>query len=229
MLKEFAAAVDAVRAAGTARAVIFRSGVGGVFCAGADLKERAAMPPAAVAAFVHGIRAAFSAVADLPMPTIASVEGVALGGGMELALACDFRVAGAGASFGLTETRLAIIPGAGGTQRLPRLIGAAKAKELIFTARRLTAAQADAYGLLTTLVAAGGADAAAAALAAEVAANGPVAVRAAKAAIDRGGALDLASGLAVEALCYGQVIPTADRLEGLAAFAEKRPPVYKGA
>jgi methylglutaconyl-CoA hydratase len=235
MLADLAAAVACARGtpsgspSSDVRAVVLRSSVPGVFCAGADLKERASMTPEQVSSFVEAIRSTFSAVAALPMPTIAVVEGAALGGGTELALACDFRVAGEGASFGLPETTLAIIPGAGGTQRLPRLIGAARAKELILTGRRIPAAQAERVGLLTSLVKAGEADAAALALARELGSNGPVAVRAAKEAIDSGMEVGLSEALGrVEKASYARVIPTADRLEGLAAFREKRKPVYTG-
>lgn len=181
-----------------------------------------------VAAFVHGLRSAFSGLSSLPMPTIAAIEGAALGGGLEMALACDFRIAGADALLGLPETGLAIIPGAGGTQRLPRVVGIPRAKELIFTGRRLRAAEAAAIGLVDHAVPAGGAMERALALAREILPNGPVAVRMAKRAIDLGMQGDLASGMGVEEACYAQIIPTQDRLEGLKAFVEKRKPVYKG-
>ncbi len=228
MMEEFRSTLDKLRFDPSVRAVVFRSSVPKVFCAGADLKERAQMSKSEVAAFVHGLRTAFSGIASLPMPTIASIEGAALGGGTEIAIACDFRIASEGAIFGLPETALAIIPGAGGTQRLPRLIGASRAKELIFTAKRLSAAEADRYGLLTRLVAAGKADEVSLALAREILPNGPVAVRMAKAAIDGGSEVELGAGLTLEQACYAQVIPTADRLEGLAAFKEKRKPSYRG-
>ena len=213
---------------GGARALVLCSDVPGVFCAGADLKERSGMSQAQARAFVARLRGAFSALAALPLPTIAAIEGAALGGGLELALACDFRVAGGGAALGLPETGLAIIPGAGGTQRLPRLIGPARAKELIFTGRRVAAEEALALGLVCRAVAPGGALAAAVALARATLAGGPVAQRAAKEAIDGGLGVDLASGLALEAGCYAQVMPTQDRLEGLLAFREKRKPRYTG-
>ena len=228
MMSQFAATMQALRFDPAVRVVILRSVVPRVFCAGADLKERSMMAPREVAAFVHGLRAGFTALSQLPMPTIAAIEGAALGGGAELALSCDFRVAGEDATFGFPETGLAIIPGAGGTQRLPRLIGAARAKELIFTARKLSAASAERYGLLTSLVPAGQAYAAAEALAKEILPRGPLAVRASKEAIDAGTETDLATGLAIESACYAQIIPTADRLEGLAAFREKREPKYSG-
>ncbi len=133
-------------------ALIIRSTVPKVFCAGADLKERATMSEADVVVFVYSLRDSLSAVANLPFPTIAAIEGAALGGGLELAMACDLRIAGADAILGLPETALAIIPGAGGTQRLPRLVGIPKAKELIFLAKRLTALESASIGFIHFLV-----------------------------------------------------------------------------
>lgn len=228
LMDEFRSALAELRFDPSVRVVVLHSLVPGVFCAGADLKERAAMAPPEVAAFVHGLRSGFTELEDLPMPVIAALEGAAVGGGLELALAADLRVAGAEAKLGLVETSLAIIPGAGGTQRLPRLIGRSRAKELIFTARRIDAAEAGRLGLVDRVVPAGGALDAALALAREILPNGPVALRMAKLAVNRGLELDRESGLAFEQACYAQVIPTQDRLEGLAAFREKRRPRYKG-
>jgi enoyl-CoA hydratase/carnithine racemase len=156
------------------------------------------------------------------------VNGFAFGGGTELLLACDLRVAAPHAELGLTETTLAIIPGAGGTQRLPRLVGRSRAKDLILTGRRIDAVEAERIGLVNRIAAPGRLRAAAVELARSIADNGPVAVRAAKSAIDRGSELPLEQGLAVEASCYERVLPTKDRLEALAAFAEKRKPRYVG-
>jgi methylglutaconyl-CoA hydratase len=225
---QFREALDYARLDAKARVVVLRSTVDKVFCAGADLKERAAMDQREVAAFVHGLRSGFSALENLPMPTIAAIEGAALGGGLEMALACDLRVAGPKALLGLPETGLAIIPGAGGTQRLPRLIGAARAKELIFTARRLTPQQALSLGLVEYVTEVQSPLDRALELAREILPNGPVAVRMAKKAIDQGIQASLAVGMAVEEQCYAQVIPTKDRVEGLTAFREKRKPVYRG-
>ena len=210
------------------RVMILHSLVPGVFCAGADLKERGAMSPEETMAFVRQLRATFTALERLPMPTLAAIEGAALGGGLELALACDLRVMGGGAKVGLPETSLAIIPGAGGTQRLPRLIGRSRAKELIFTARRLGASEAFDYGIADRVCDAGTALKSALALAREILPNGPIALRAAKEAIDRGLDEDRDGGLRIEEACYARVIPTQDRLEGLAAFREKRKPIYRG-
>ena len=228
LLGEFRAALAALRQNRSARVILVHSLVPGVFCAGADLKERATMSQPEVEAFVQSLRRAFTELEDLPQPTVAVIEGAALGGGLELALACDLRIVSSEAPLGLPETGLAIIPGAGGTQRLPRLIGKSKAKELIFTARRITGAEAGALGLADHAVPKGEAMPRAMALAREILPNGPIALRAAKEAINRGMDVNLASGLAIEGGCYGQVIPTLDRLEGLAAFREKRKPQYRG-
>ncbi|CAM9176410.1 unnamed protein product [Ectocarpus fasciculatus] len=228
MIAEFNLLVDELKVDTQIRAVVLTSAVPKVFCAGADLKERKTMNINEVADFVTGLRMSFAAWAALPMPTIAAIEGVALGGGLELAMCCDIRVAGEKALVGLPETALAIIPGAGGTQRLPRLIGAAKAKELIFTGRRLNGREAESIGVVNECVAAGSAEARALEIAAEICKNGPIATRMAKAAIDGGLQVDLATGLEMEKACYGEVIFTEDRNEGLLAFSEKRTPVYKG-
>lgn len=210
------------------RVVILTAAGDKVFCAGADLKERRGMSADEVHQAVHLIRGTINAVSLLPQPVIAAVGGSAFGGGTELALACDLRIAASHVKFGLTETSLAIIPGAGGTQRLPRLVGIAKAKELIYTARRIDAQTAHSIGLVNEVVDATELMVRTNEVAAEIAANGPVAVRQAKLAIDRGADVDLATGLQIESLAYEVVIPTEDRMEGLAAFAEKRKPQYKG-
>lgn len=233
LLNEFSAAVESVNAraasrGGDVRALIVASDVPGVFCAGADLVERGKMNPSEVAAFVRSIRSAFSSLAALPMPTWAAIEGAAVGGGLEMALACDARIIGASATLGLPEASLAIVPGAGGIARLPRLVGAARAKDLIFSARRLKSEEALSFGLVNGVAAEGGALAAAIAAARLVAANGPIAVAAAKAAINSSDGVPLGAALEAEAEAYAKVLPTADRLEGLASFREKRKPVYHG-
>ena len=192
------------------------------------MKERLAMPDDEISGFVSGLRDTMSAVANIPVPTIAAIEGVAFGGGLELALACDMRVAGSDAQLGLTETALAIIPGAGGSQRLPRLIGVAKAKELIFTATRLSSQEALALGLINHSVPSGQAATKAEAIAASIVDKGPIAIRMAKEAIDSGASLEISRGLQVEKACYDELVMTLDRKEGLNAFVEKRKPKYKG-
>ncbi|WP_206884906.1 enoyl-CoA hydratase-related protein [Alicyclobacillus mali (ex Roth et al. 2021)] len=210
------------------RAVIVR-GEGKGFCAGADLKERRGLGPDEVRRNVRLTREAFDRVARLPQPTIAVLHGFAFGGGLELALACDFRIGTRDLRLGLTETSLAIVPGAGGTQRLARLIGPTWAKWMIFTAARIDAERAQELGLLFEVAdTREAAMDAARSLARAIAQNGPVAVRQAKWAIDRGLDVDLATGLAIEDAAYEGVLPTADRLEALAAFAEKRKPQFRG-
>jgi methylglutaconyl-CoA hydratase len=212
----------------TLRAVIVTGAGEKAFCAGADLKERARMDDGAVAGFHRAIRTAFDGFEALPQPVIAAVNGVALGGGLELALACDLRVAAQGAELALPEVGLGIIPGAGGTQRLPRVIGAARAKELILTARRMGSAEALAVGLVTQVVPGPELQEAALALAQRVTRHAPISLRQAKRAIDGGLSLPLPQALDLENALYQACIPTADRREALAAFAEKRAPIFKG-
>lgn len=198
------------------------------FCAGADLKERREFTEDQVRRYIHMIRETFHALASLPKPVIAAINGVAFGGGMELALACDLRIADEHAVMGLTETSLGIIPGAGGTQRLARLIGTARAKELIFTAKRINAWEAEKLDLLNQVATGGTVMEAAMETAARINENAPLALAQAKYAIDYGSETDLATGLAMETKAYEVLIPTKDRLEGLQAFKEKRKPVYVG-
>uniref|UniRef100_A0AAV1U5Z0 Enoyl-CoA hydratase n=1 Tax=Peronospora matthiolae TaxID=2874970 RepID=A0AAV1U5Z0_9STRA len=227
-MAEFRQALEQVRFDSSVRVVVVRSAVPRVFCAGADLKERLRMTPSEAAASSRGYRTGFTDLEQLPMPTIAAIEGAALGGGMEIALACDLRIAGAKAILGFPETSLAILPGAGGTQRASRLIGISKAKELIFTSRRLNAEAAKKIGLVDYAVPEGKAYDKALEIAREILPNGPVGIRMAKEAIMRGSEVDIASGMAIENACYAQVIPTKDRIEGLVAFKEKRKPQYTG-
>ncbi|CAI5722952.1 hypothetical protein KXD40_004352 [Peronospora effusa] len=227
-MAEFRHALDQVRYDPKVRVVIMRSAVPKVFCAGADLKERLGMAPQEAAATSHSYRTGFTDLEQLPMPTIAAIEGAALGGGMEIALACDLRIAGAKAILGFPETSLAILPGAGGTQRAARLIGISKAKELIFTSRRLDSEASEKIGLVDYAVPEGKSYDKALAIAREILPNGPLGVRMAKEAIMRGSEVDISSGMAIENACYAQVIPTKDRIEGLLAFKEKRKPQYSG-
>nr|WP_156914191.1 enoyl-CoA hydratase [Paucisalibacillus globulus] len=198
------------------------------FCAGADLKERRGMDNDQVIDAVRYIGKSVDAVESIKVPVIAALNGVAFGGGLELALACDIRIAADTAKMGLTETSLAIIPGAGGTQRLPRLIGIGRAKQLIFSAKAITAGEALSIGLVEEVVPKEELLHYALELAKSIAKNGPVALRQAKTAINQGLQTDLSTGLEIEHLCYKETIPTNDRLEGLEAFKEKRAPVYQG-
>ncbi len=208
------------------RAVVLCGAGDKAFCAGADLKERQGLDPAEVRVFVGQMNAAFRAIERSPKVWIAAIHGACLGGGLELALCADLRVAQREAVLGLPEVRLGILPGAGGTQRLPRLIGVARAKELILTGMRITAEHALSLGVVTRV--ADDHEAGAHALADEVGLAAPISVMQAKKAIDEGYDLHLEAGLAWERACYDVTIPTKDRLEGLAAFAEKRPPRFLG-
>jgi len=209
--------------------VIIITGTGEkAFCSGADLKERVTLSPIQVKEFIFTIRNLFTSIEQLNKPVIAAVNGIALGGGTELALASDIRIASMNASMGLTETRLAIIPGAGGTQRLPRIVGRGKAKELIFTGRRVNAKEALQIGLVNAICEKDELIPEAMKMAAMICETGPIAIEQAKYAINYGLETDLHTGLAIESNAYWVTIPTEDRLEGLAAFREKRKPVYKG-
>lgn len=228
LLQALEQAVDQVRFSRDLRVLII-TGVGTrAFCAGADLKERLTMSEGEVRHFLSSIRQLFTKIEGLPLPVIAAINGVALGGGMELVLACDLRVAADTATMGFTETQLAIIPGAGGTQRLPRLVGTGLAKELIYTGRQLSAQEAFEKGLVNRVAEADTIMDVCLELAEEISKAGPLALAQAKFAIDKGLDVDLYSGLAIEASAYEVCIPTEDRLEGLKAFREKRIPVYRG-
>jgi enoyl-CoA hydratase/carnithine racemase len=228
LLRSLKNEIEALRFDKQNRVVIITGAGEKAFCAGADLKERASLSEVQVKEFIYTIRDLFTMIEALNKPVIAAVNGIALGGGTELALACDIRVASAQATMGLTETRLAIIPGAGGTQRLPRLVGPGKAKELIFTGRRIDAQEALAIGLVNYVFDAAQLLVECRQLADMICETGPIAIEQAKYAINRGLETDLQTGLAIESNAYWLTIPTKDRLEGLAAFREKRKPVYTG-
>jgi enoyl-CoA hydratase len=198
------------------------------FVAGADISAMSVMSPLEAKRFSEIGHAAMALLDRAPVPTIAAVNGYALGGGCEVALACDVRIAAENATFGFPEVSLGILPGMGGTQRLPRLIGPAFAKELIFTGRRIGAKEAHEIGLVNRVVPSGEAFKAAMELAAEIAANGPLAVRHAKAATNRALDVDLVSGLEYEADQFALLFATEDAREGMRAFAERRKPEFKG-
>ncbi|MDQ6597177.1 enoyl-CoA hydratase [Bacillus salipaludis] len=208
--------------------VIFTGAGEKAFSAGADLKERKTLTETETRRNVKAIRDVFNSIALLPQPTIAAVNGYALGGGFEWLLSCDFAIAVEGISLGLTETSWAIIPGAGGTQRLPRLVGETKAKELIFTAKKLSAQEALELGIVLEVVSRNELMSACEEFAAKIMKNGPVAIRQAKYAITRGLNTDLQTGLEIEAKAYELTIPTEDRVEALNAFSEKRAPRFSG-
>ena len=220
--------IEAFKFNNNIRVVIITGSGQKAFCAGADLKERTTYSELQVKTFIFTIRNLFTSIEHLNKPVIAAINGVALGGGTELALACDIRIASMNALMGLTETRLAIIPGAGGTQRLPRLIGRGKAKELIFTGRRVDAREALQIGLVNQICEQESLLDECLKMAAMICEAGPIAIEQAKYAINYGLETDLHTGLGIESNAYWVTIPTEDRLEGLSAFQEKRKPVYKG-
>ncbi len=220
--------IEALKFNNDIRVVIITGSGQKAFCAGADLKERTTYSESQVKTFIFTIRNLFTSIELLNKPVIAAINGVALGGGTELALACDIRIASMNALMGLTETRFAIIPGAGGTQRLPRLIGRGKAKELIFTGRRVDAQEALQIGLVNQICEQASLLDECLKMAAMICEAGPIAIEQAKYAINYGLETDLHTGLGIESNAYWVTIPTEDRLEGLAAFQEKRKPVYKG-
>ena len=187
------------------------------------------MTEAEVRDFLSLYRVCFRDLERLDKPTIAAIDGVAFGGGLEIALACDFRIASRTAQLGLTETSLGIIPGAGGTQRLVREVGASRAKELIVFARRIDAAEAHAIGLVNRLAGEGqSALDAALAWAEPLASAAPIAIAAALAAVDAASDLALEDGLSFERTCYERTLVSKDRTEALAAFAQKRKPTFTG-
>ena len=210
------------------RAVIVHGGEK-VFAAGADIKEMADMDYPAMSRRAPALSSAFDAVAQIGKPVIAAITGFALGGGCELALACDIRICADDAKLGQPEIKLGIIPGAGGTQRLPRLVGPARAKELIFTGRMVDAAEAKRIGLVDDVVPAGEVFEAARKFAQVFAAGPSRALRAAKQAVDTGLELELPAGLAWESQLFAGLFATEDAHEGMTAFSQKREPGFKGA
>jgi enoyl-CoA hydratase/carnithine racemase len=222
------AVTEALAADPDVRCVVVTSTHPSAFCVGADLKERNTLTDADLVAQRPLARAAYGGVLALPMPAIAAVDGFALGGGLEIALSCDLIVAGEAATVGLPEVTVGVIPGAGGTQLLTRRVGWSRAASMIFTARRLQAAQAQALGVVDEVVPAGTARDRALQIAATIAANSPVGVRAAKRAMRLGADVDLASGLEIEDACWRATAFSGDRAEGVRAFAEKRAPRWPG-
>jgi enoyl-CoA hydratase/carnithine racemase len=229
MLTSLAQACGRIAADAEIRAVVLSAAGDRAFCVGADLKERAAMTDAQLLAQRPVFRAAFGGLLGLPQPVVAAVHGFALGGGCELALSCDIIVADDTAVFGLPETTVGLVPGCGGTQLSARRIGPGRAADLVLTGRKVDAGEAERIGLADRRVPAGTAAECAIGLARQIAANSPVAVRAAKQAIRLGGGLGLAAALEVEDAAWRTAAMSADRREGIAAFAGKRRPVWPGA
>lgn len=228
MARSIAAACAALGADRDVRAVVLTSTHERAFCVGADLKERNSFSDADLGRQRPVARGAYTGVLELPVPAIAAVHGYALGGGFELALSCDLIVADRTAVVALPEVSVGVIPGGGGTQLLPRRVGAARAAELVFSARRVAADEARELGLVDQLVDAGEARTAALGLAGRIAAHSPVGLRAAKRALRLGQGLDLRAGLEVEDAAWRSVAFSGDRAEGVAAFNEKRTPRWPG-
>ena len=208
--------------------VIILTGAGKAFAAGADITQMAGMNAAEGKAFGAFGSDVFRRIELLPKPVIAAVNGYALGGGCELAMACDIRIASEKAKVGQPETGLGITPGFSGTQRLSRLVGLGRAKELILTAEAIDAREAWRIGLFNTVVPADKLEEAAFEMAEKIAAKAPLAVSYAKEAINQGIETDLETGIAMEANLFGLCFATQDQKEGMNAFLERRPPVFKG-
>lgn len=213
---------------GDARCIVVTGAGTRAFCAGADLKERREMSDKDWRAQHAVFEEAFYAMMACPIPVLSAVNGAAFGGGFEMVLASDFAYAADTARFALTETTLGIIPGVGGTQNLPRACGERRAKEIILTGKPIDAAQALEWGIVNRVLPAGSLMKETLDTARRIAANAPIAVRAAKEALSRATGLELKAGLKVEIDCYRRTIETDDRREGMLAFNEKRKPVYRG-
>lgn len=229
MAQELGDATRELAADPQVRCVVVTSSHEKAFCVGADLKERNGFSDADLIAQRPIARAAYTGVLDLPMPTIAAVDGFALGGGSEIALSCDIIVAGESATLGLPEVSVGVIPGGGGTQLLQRRIGWGKAARAIFSAQKFTAARAAELGFVEELVPAGQARDRALELAEQIAKNSPIGLRNAKKAMRLGADADLHAGLEIEDACWRATAFSPDRAEGLRAFAEKRAPRWPGA
>ncbi len=229
VLEELDAALAGAEADGTLRCLIVTGAGEKAFIAGADIGELARLTPLEGREHARRGQEVVARLERLPFPSIAAINGYAYGGGLELAMACTMRVAAENARMGLPETSLGILPGYGGTQRLARLVGRARAYELVLTAEKgITAAEAERIGLVNKVVPAGQAQAAAVEIARKVAANGPIACRYAMEAIRRGVEMPLSEGLAFEATLFGLCAATEDMREGMTAFLEKRPARFQG-
>ena len=228
MTRQLDQTLDALAADAAIRAVILAGAGERAFCAGSDVKEFEQLSGQVAQGKLLLEKLVYRKLAELPMPTIAAIDADALGGGLELALCCDIRIAAQGARLGMPEVRLGVIPGSGGTQRLPRVIGPARAKEMILVGELIDAAEAHRIGLVNQVVEAGQAREAALEMAGRIAQRGPLAVREAKRLLDRALDLDLDAGMAAELDASHRVFSSHDMLEGARAFFAKRPPTFTG-
>lgn len=231
LMQELGAVLDEIEGDEEVKVVILTGGLK-AFSAGADIKERASSgkPVSQTQVYFYQQKAHrfFNRIEDFEKPTIAAVSGIAVGGGCELSLVCDLRIASETARFGLPEVKLGVIPAAGGTQRLPRIIGITKAKELLYTGDFIDANESYRLGLVNKVVPADKLMEEAKAMAKKLANNPPLPVKFAKRCVNAGMQLNLASALDYEAHCAALLVMSEDRIEGFKAFAEKRKPVYKG-
>jgi enoyl-CoA hydratase/carnithine racemase len=228
MAEELVRCLDALDADPDVRVVVLTGAGDKAFCAGGDLKERRGMTDETWAAQHAIFERKLRALMACPLPVIAAVNGAAYGGGCEIAAAADFVYASENARFALTEVTLGIMPGAGGTQNLPRAVGMRRAKEIILTGLPFTAAEAEKWGLVNKVMPAGELMGAALETARRIADNAPISVRQAKQSVQRGMQMSLWDGLAFEIEAYNRMVPTEDRHEGVNAFNEKRKPVFRG-
>jgi enoyl-CoA hydratase len=229
MMERLDAALDELARDSEVRAVVVTGAGTRAFCAGSDVKEFEGLAGRVAQGKLLYEKYVYRKLAELPVPTIAAIEGDALGGGLELALCCDLRIASARARLGMPEVRLGVIPGSGGTQRLPAVVGPARAKELILVGELISAQRAEQIGLVNAVAGDGEALRAATDMAQRIAQRGPTAVREAKRLIERARDLDLDAGLAAELDASGRVFASEDMLEGARAFFAKRPPEFPGA
>jgi enoyl-CoA hydratase/carnithine racemase len=229
MMESLDGALDELSRDREVRAVVVTGAGSRAFCAGSDVKEFEELAGRVAQGKLLYEKYVYRKLAELPVPTIAAIEGDALGGGLELALCCDLRIASARARLGMPEVRLGVIPGSGGTQRLPAVVGPARAKELILVGELISAQRAEQIGLVNAVVDEGEALAAATDMAQRIAERGPVAVREAKRLIEHAGDRDIDAGLAAELDASDRVFASADMLEGARAFFAKRPPEFPGA
>lgn len=228
LTRQLDAALERIEGEEAVRAVVVTGTGERAFCAGSDIKEFEALAGRVGEGKLEFENEVYDRLADLPVPTVAAIQADALGGGLELALCCDIRVADERARLGLPEVRLGVIPGSGGTQRLPRIVGEGRAKDLILTGRLIDTAEAERIGLVSRVAAAGEALPTAQTVAGEIAERGPLAVRAAKQLIELAGDVSLTEGLVTQMEASEQVFASQDMLEGARAFLEKRSPRFTG-